>query len=170
MKPALPSARIEAVYIEHGGWLTSWLTSRLRSRPDAEDVTQDLFQRLLLRPNPAVIDRPRAFLATGASRLVIDRHRRARIERLYLDSLKVLEPDAAEPSPEASLLAVERLVAIAAALDGLPDRTRAAFLLSRLEGLDHGQIAARLKVSRSRVKQYVATALAHCYLALGDAA
>jgi len=51
-------------------------------------------------------------------------------------------------------------------LDTLPAKPRSAFLLHRLEGWSYGEIAAELGVSSSMVKQYVARALAHCYLAL----
>ena len=45
-------------------------------------------------------------------------------------------------------------------------KTREAFLLSRLDGLTYSEIATRLEVSSSTVKNYLSTALVHCYHSL----
>jgi RNA polymerase sigma-19 factor, ECF subfamily len=67
------------------------------------------------------------------------------------------------PSPERIAAAIDELAAIAQLLDGLPAKPRRAFLLSRLDGLGYGEIAAELGVSTSMVKQYIARVLSHCY-------
>lgn len=46
-----------------------------------------------------------------------------------------------------------------------PDQPR-AYLLSQIDGLTYADIAAELGVSVSRVRQYMAQALARCYVAL----
>ena len=53
-------------------------------------------------------------------------------------------------------------------VDELPEKPRRAFLLARLEGLTYRQIARRLSVSESSVKQYLAKAFAHCHARLYD--
>ena len=57
---------------------------------------------------------------------------------------------------------VETLAKIDEMLDGLPERVRSAFLWCQLEGLSHAEIASRLSVSVSSVRQYIAKALLHC--------
>ncbi len=49
-------------------------------------------------------------------------------------------------------------------LDGLGPKVKQAFLLSQLEGLGYVDIAARLGVSVSSVKKYMAKATEHCLL------
>lgn len=51
-------------------------------------------------------------------------------------------------------------------LAGLPAKTREAFLLSRLDGLTYSEIATCVDVSPSTVKNYISTALVHCYHSL----
>jgi len=70
------------------------------------------------------------------------------------------------PAPEARLLALEALQEIDAALDGLPDPVRTAFLLAQLEGLSYAEIAARLNVSASSVKQYLTRANRQVFFSL----
>ncbi|WP_159999277.1 sigma-70 family RNA polymerase sigma factor [Roseomonas sp. 18066] len=163
-----PSGTAE-LYAQHQGWLVSWLRGRLRGRPQgadrAADLVQDLFCKLLERP-PAAIEKPRAFLAASAIRLLIDQQRRLAVEQAYLRALAVIREQEMEASPAQHCEAVEALTAIAAMLQGLAERPRRAFLMSRLDGLSHAEIAAELGVSASMVKQYVAAALLHCYAAV----
>ncbi|WP_049056951.1 sigma-70 family RNA polymerase sigma factor, partial [Achromobacter xylosoxidans] len=79
----------------------------------------------------------------------------------YLDCLAARE-ETSWPSPERRALALEALVRIDRLLDGLPPKARRAFLLLQLEGLKHGEIAERLQVSVSSVRQYLALAMRHC--------
>ncbi|MEM1385418.1 MAG: sigma factor-like helix-turn-helix DNA-binding protein, partial [Pseudomonadota bacterium] len=62
-------------------------------------------------------------------------------------------------------IVVETIVRIEATLDALPARARAVFLMSRLEGLGHRDIARRLGVSLSTVEKDMAVAVRHCYRA-----
>ncbi len=48
-------------------------------------------------------------------------------------------------------------------LAGLPAEAREAFLLRRLDGLTYSEIASRLGVSSGTVKNYISSALVHCY-------
>ena len=70
------------------------------------------------------------------------------------------------PSPEERALLLEALFAIDRALDGLSVKARTAFLYSQLDGLTYAEIGERLGVSASMVRQYMAKALACCYMAI----
>lgn len=67
------------------------------------------------------------------------------------------------PSAEQLTIISETLAAIAKMLDALPEKCQKAFLMSRLDGMRHSEIASTLGVSKSRVKQYMAKAMLHCY-------
>jgi thioredoxin-like negative regulator of GroEL len=58
----------------------------------------------------------------------------------------------------------KRISHLDAMLDALTPKTRMAWLLSRLDGLAHAEIAAKLGVSVPRVRQYLAKAARHVYL------
>jgi RNA polymerase sigma factor, sigma-70 family len=123
---------------------------------------QDTFLRVLLRPNPAELRTPRAFLRTVARGLVIDHWRREELERAYLDSIAHL-PEAQVPSAEDRHTLLQLLENIARLLDGLKPKVRKAFLLAQCEGMPHAQIAEALGVSLRTVERYIAEALFHCY-------
>jgi RNA polymerase sigma-70 factor (ECF subfamily) len=67
-------------------------------------------------------------------------------------------------------LAKERLRQVSEVLMALPARTRAVFLLRRVEGLRYAEIAIRLRVSVSTVEKEMARATEHLMLNAEDAA
>ncbi|USX18613.1 sigma-70 family RNA polymerase sigma factor [Oxalobacteraceae bacterium OTU3REALA1] len=153
----LTSHPVETLYHDHHTWLRGWLQRRLNNSSDASDLAQDTFVNVITTGYAGDIREPRPFLATIARRLLAHRHRRHVLENAYLEALAAL-PDAHVPAPEQRLMAVEALQDIDRALAGLPRAVREAFLLAQLEGLTYDQIAARLGVSASSVKQYLTRA------------
>lgn len=88
------SALVEA----HSKWLSAFLRGLTRSEADAEDAFQEVWLRLLKRPLPKEISSERAFLATVARSVVIDRFRKEGRMVLTLD-----EPDG-DGEPKADVL------------------------------------------------------------------
>ncbi|QXI38872.1 RNA polymerase sigma factor [Pseudomonas xantholysinigenes] len=156
---------IGALYRDHRGWLLAWLQRSTACRQRAEDLSQDTFVRLLGRDQLDTPREPRAFLAAVAKGLLFDHFRRAALEQAYLAELALIA-EAEQPSPELQHLILEDLKAIDRLLGKLSSKARAAFLYNRLDGLGHAEIAERLGVSVSRVRQYIAQGLRQCYIAL----
>lgn len=157
-----PEFAVQALYINHHGWLNVWLRARLGNAADAADLAQDTFVRLLQRTERLELKAPRAFLRTIARGLVIDHWRREEIERAYLETIAHL-PEAQTPSAESRALILELLENIARMLEGLKPKVRQAFLLAQCEGFTHKQIAEHMGLSLRSVERYVADALFHCY-------
>lgn len=156
---------IGALYRDHRRWLLVWLRRSIACPHRAEDLSQDTFVRLLGRERLDTPREPRAFLLAIAKGLLFDHFRRAALEQAYLSELALL-PEAEQPSPEAAQAILEDLKAIDALLGTLSSKARTAFLLNRLDGLGHAEIALQLGVSVSRVRQYLAQATRQCYVAL----
>ena len=156
---------VETLYLDHHAWLRGWLRRRLDNGADACDLAQDTFISVIAGGDATAIREPRSFLATIARRLVSHRRRRHMLETAYLDALAAL-PDACAPAPEVRLMAIQALQELDRALAGLPRAVKEAFLLAQLEGLSYEQIAARLGVSTSSVKQYLTRANRQCLFVL----
>ena len=159
-----PPSSLHSLYADHHGWLYAWLCKKLQNRADAADMTQDTFLRVLNSPQLERLQEPRAFLCTVAKRILCSFWRRHELEQSYLSALASL-PEPVAPSEEEYALVREALEAIDRLLDGLPGNVRHAFLLNRLEGLPHAQIAAELGVSLATVERWIKRALTHLYLA-----
>lgn len=159
---------LHRLYVDHQGWLNGWLRRQLGCSQNAADLVQDTFVRLLGKDQDmAAIREPRAYLHTIAKGLLINHWRRRQVEQAYLDAL-ALQPEALAPSPESQALIVETLLQIDAMLARLPSKARAAFLMSQLHGMTYAAIAAELGVSERMVKKYMAQAMLHCLMLVGE--
>jgi RNA polymerase sigma factor (sigma-70 family) len=163
---AAHAQRIDQIFREHNQLLLRFLAARLGSEQDAKEVAQEAYVKLLQLDNPAGVSFLKAFLFKTAANIAIDRVRRRQAvgrRRHYFAELLF------EESPELSTSAAQDADVTAAALDELPDHWRAAFLLSRLDGLGTDEIAARLGVTDRAIRKYLVKTLMHLRLRLQEA-
>nr|WP_278251325.1 sigma-70 family RNA polymerase sigma factor [Bordetella holmesii] len=153
---------VECLYREHRPWLMGWFRRKLGCAHHAEDMTQDVFTRILQGRKQVHAGQARAFLVTVARGLVIDHWRHRALESAYAEYLAGL-PEAHAPSAEQRLEIMQALGTLDRMMDGLPERARQAFLLSQLDGLSYPEIAVRLGVSVSSVQQYMVKAMSACF-------
>lgn len=158
---------ITQLYGEHHGWLVGWLRKKVGCPHYAADLAHDTFVRIIGARDLLCLNEPRAYLTTTAKRLMIDQLRRRQIEQAYLAELALLA-EAVEgfPSPEQTLVAIQALDQIGAALDGLAEKPLQAFLLHYLDGQTQAEIALHLGVSTRMIRKYLVQALLHCHCAL----
>ena len=105
-----------------------------------------------------------SFLYRTALNLVIDDHRRNALRQV--ESLDVLDNEERyfSPSPLSSLDHGQRLDMLQRALAELPRLCRESFLLRKIEGLSHPQIAEHLGISKALVEKHIVNAMKHCRL------
>ncbi|MBR8653596.1 sigma-70 family RNA polymerase sigma factor [Achromobacter sp. Marseille-Q0513] len=156
--------QVAILYADHHRWLQTWLRRRLGDSCAAADVAHDTFLRIIVSRDALLgLREPRAYLATTAKRLLVDRSRRQLIEQAYLQELALAaQSHPGFPSPDEILMAVQALEQIDAALQGLAARPREAFLRHYLEEQTQAAIALDLGVSKRMVQKYLAQALLHC--------
>lgn len=167
MHTAQPAAHslVEGLYQDHHSWLTTWLRRRLGCPDNAADLAQDTFVKVLLARDTAQLVEPRAFLTTIAKRVLSNHYRRQDLEQAWYQALADL-PECYAPSEEERAIIFETLVELDRLLDGLAMPVRRAFLLSQIDGLSHGEIAAQLGISIATVKRHLNKAALRCYFAL----
>ncbi|WP_053119931.1 sigma-70 family RNA polymerase sigma factor [Pseudomonas sp. P1.31] len=154
---------VAVLYRQQHGWLQNWLRRRLNCTQSAADLAQDTFMRLLAKEQVPELHAPRTFLAKVAQSVLCNHYRRQKLERAYLEALAAM-PEQVAPSLETQAILLETMIALDAALEGLERPVREAFLLSQMDGLSHGEIAARLDVSITTVKRYIIKAGAMCIM------
>ncbi len=140
------------------------LVERLGSETEADEVMQETYIRISALDDPGSINNPRAYVYRIASNLSIDRGRELKRRRaLFVEDDAAAAQVASDlPSPERVAINRARLRMIHEALGDLPPKCRAAFLLSRRDGLTYKEIGARLGVSDNMVKKYLVRALTQC--------
>ena len=115
------------------------------SRADAEDVVQDVFLRLWLKPGAW---RPgQAQFSTWLYRVVVNRclDLKRRPKGADLDAIE--EPQDPDSNAEDSLMQAERGRALEAAVARLPERQRAAIVLTYTAGLRNAEAASAMDIS-----------------------
>ena len=139
--------------------LTAYFQRRVHSRNEAEDLTQEVFLRLVRRLDVETIDNPEAFVFRTAVNLLRDWSRRGKTHQIHLVELTHHQPDIEELSPERVFDSRQSLTLVMGVLEELDERSRDAFILHRLEGMKHAEIAELYGVSVSSVEKYILKAL-----------
>lgn len=155
--------QLEDLYLRYHADLRRFLLRRLRCEETAADVAQEAYLRLLRFAPRRAIEDTRAYLFQVAANAAHDRLARERTRDGLLDD--EASPEAmpsGEADVEAAAAARQRLSLVAEAIEELPPRCREVFLMSRLDGLRHGEIAARLGISRNMVEKHIIKAMLHC--------
>ncbi len=180
--PTAPPARsseeqglFEALNGKFRASLTRFFSRRGGSAVEAEDMTQEVFERLLKRAKVASLeheggyDHLAGYVFEIASSVLLDRRRRHRSRQVDAhDTFDERVHGDVDFSPEHVLLERERLARATAVLLELPERTRVIFVLRRLEGMKYLDIAARLGISRSAVEKHMERAVAYLDKSMGE--
>jgi len=139
---------------QYGVAIRRFFARRVHNHADVDDLTQQVFERLLKRAELTSIVNVQGYLFQIAANLIAERVRSAARRTRVLQEGNVTESSepAGELTPERILLGEEACDRIVVALRELPARVRAVFILSRFEEMKAHEIAARLGVSISTVE------------------
>jgi RNA polymerase sigma factor (sigma-70 family) len=156
-----------SIYMEHRVRLIEYAAPIVGSRHWAEDVVQEAYLRFsqasLEHSESRGIRTPRAYLYRIVRNLATDWAKHLALERPDAkDSVELDMLPAVSPNPEEEVLYKQRLLVLAAAICELPDRTRRAFEMHRLQGRTLKCVAAELGVSIALTHQLVHQAVGHC--------
>ncbi len=162
----------ELLFRTHAQSLIAFAARYVRSRDAAEDLVQDVFRRLWeRRASWAVHSTPRGFLYTAVRNDALNTLRHERVVEESENEILWQEGDwvpgfaqgAAAPA-DAGVLADEIEMALARAIDGLPQRAQQAYRLQRDHGLSYVEIAEVMGVTAKSVERL----LWRAHLALRD--
>lgn len=129
-------------------------------RDDADDLVQEAYARVLKTPDYRAIVAPRGFVLTIVRNLALERLRRARVVRIELASLEML--DVADSAPDAFAIAAGRfeLQRLLDLIDGLPPQCGRVVHMRKVQGMSPAAIAEALSISVSTVEKHLAKGLA----------
>jgi RNA polymerase sigma factor, sigma-70 family len=122
----------------------------------AEDIMQDLWIRLAGVEPSQRIDNAAGFTVRAARNAVVDHARKQRRRReLDGEAGGLLLAGSEAPCPERIVSGRQTLRAVEAALQTMPERSRQIFLMNRLGGVTHREIADRLGISEQAVYYHI---------------
>ncbi|WP_044560562.1 RNA polymerase sigma factor [Azospirillum sp. B4] len=124
---------------------------------DVDDVVQETYAILATKASVDAINDPKTYAFQVAYSVILQQLRRSRVVPITaVADIGTLETVMDEPSPEDTVLARFELEQVRRAIDALPRKTRAAFVMRRVEGLSQQEIARRLNVSEHTIQKHVA--------------
>ena len=142
--------------VPHERSIRSWLARRTHGL-DIDDVIQEMYARLAALDTVEDIRNPRQYAAQAAVSIALNMSRHARVvPMIAVGDFEELGLTSPEPSAERAITAREDLRELRASLQALPAPCRKAFLMRRVEGLSHKEIAERLGISTKTVEKYMA--------------
>ena len=139
---------VMALYTEHKNMVYRLALSYLKSRADAEDVTQQVFLKLLEHQRNITPGKERSWLAAVTA-------------NLCRDSLRSTVRRLTEPLSEELIFQDEGQSEVFRAVMELGEQERAAVYLYYYEGYDTREIAQILKISRTAVTTRLSRARQH---------
>ncbi len=152
---------IEGLVAEYGDALKRFFMRRSFDASDAEEMTNELFFRLVRRLDAQPHDNMQALLFHAAANLAKDRFRRAHARKTFLAATACDETNTVEViSPERVLQGKQALKSALDLLDALDKRSKEMFLLHRVEGLKYAEVAEIYGISVSAVEKHIMKCLA----------
>jgi len=122
----------------------------------AEDLSQDVFLQIWEERAKINRDTVRSYLFTVAKNLYFKYYRRQNVKLNFVNSLAKEDNN---ESPEFILELKEFDKKLQLVLAEIPDKTRAIFLMSRIDSMSYKEIAVNLEISEKAVEKHMTKAL-----------
>ncbi len=149
--------------MENNAFLKKFLTRFMSSEQDIEDIVQEVYIRAHNAEKEKAIDQPKAFLFRIAKNLALDElNKKSRLVTNYLEDCISLVPTEKTDTIESELEANEAIKIYCEAIEQLPDKCKQIFLMRKVHGLKHKEIADKLGVSLSSVEKHLKLGGAFC--------
>jgi RNA polymerase sigma-70 factor (ECF subfamily) len=150
----------EAIFNElfkaHSKDLHSFLYYKYGKANNPEDLVQEAFLKLWNNCHKVTADKARSFLFTVANNQMLNELSKAKTALIYAQEKPKRH---SSESPEFILEENEYMNRLQAAIESLTEEQRVTFLLNRVEGKKHKEIAEMLGISSKAVEKRIYTAL-----------
>ena len=156
-------SRLSHTFLENSIFLKKYLRRFLYREQDIEDVVQETYLKACNVDSSKDINHPKAYLFRIAKNLALDElDRRSRQRTDFIEECEAA--NIAEPAEnmDEQLQAEQSVILHCQAAAMLPPRCREVYLLRKVHGLSHKEIAARLDISLSAVGKHLTTGMLKC--------
>jgi RNA polymerase sigma-70 factor (ECF subfamily) len=143
------------IFDDHYDYIRNYLYYLSGDMELSEDLVQDAFLKVWEQRSKIKKDTVLSLLFTIARNLYFKVHRR---KALDLKLFSLLIDDRKEQSPEYILELKEFDRKLQTAISRLPEKTRAAFLLNRIDEMNYAQIADSFGVSVKAIEKHISKA------------
>lgn len=154
---------VSAAFIESYGVIQRFLAKYFAEPQDIEDVAQEAFLRAYVAEQHKRIDKPGAYLMRIARNLALTKlSKKSRQITDYIEEMGVAVVIESNSAVDLEVEAEEALGLYCEAVANLPVKMRQVYLLRKVHGLSHKEIADRLSLSVSSVEKYLRSGILAC--------
>jgi RNA polymerase sigma factor (sigma-70 family) len=157
------STPVYEAYTRHGSSLKRFIGRFMRAPSDIEDIAQEAFLRAYTVERSRPIEQPKSFLFRIAKHLALSQlTRKSRQITDYIedsDDPSVIQLD---HSAEEEISARQMLGLHCEAVAGLAPQCRQVYLLRKVQGFSHKEIAGHLGIAVSTVEKHLMKAIEQC--------
>ena len=158
-----PLSAVSAAFLVNHDFLKRFLARFFSDSQDIEDVAQEAYLRAYVAEQQKEIEQPKAYLFRIARNLALTQlTKKSKKITDYLEesgASVVIEYGAAA---DTEVEAQESLGLYCEAVAALPEKCRQVFLLRKVHGLAHKEIAQRMSLSVSSVEKYLLRGILEC--------
>jgi RNA polymerase sigma-70 factor (ECF subfamily) len=154
------------IFRKHSTELHDFLYYKYGIENNPKDLVQEAFIKLWDNCHKVVREKAKSFLFTVANRQMLNELSKKKTVLNYIKN----EPGKqnTDESPEYLMQEKEYSERLRLALEGLSEEQRTAFMMNRIEGKRHKEIAELLGISRKAVEKRIYTALKKIRKQVGD--
>lgn len=157
------TSKLTQSFLENNRFLKRFLSRFLSEQQDIEDVVQETYLRAYSAVGDGDVDHPKAFLFRIAKNIALNElSRKSRQITDYIEDCSASIVLQSEGSVEEELEARQALGIYCEAVAALPEKCRKVYLLRKVHGLGHQEIAERMGLSLSSVEKYLKQGMLHC--------
>ncbi|MEE9272085.1 MAG: RNA polymerase sigma factor [Robiginitomaculum sp.] len=155
--------RIFKVFQENETIIKGFLRRYTSNQHDIEDITQETILRALHAEKIKKIREPRAFIF-GVAKNIARKHLEKKSRSLinFIEDFSEKEYISNETPVDDQVDARQRMMVFWEAVTTLPPQCQKVFVLKRVYGYSHKEIAKKLKISVSTVEKHAASGLKRC--------
>lgn len=154
---------VSNVFLDNFSYLKKFLARYLSKSQDIEDVVQETYLRAFNAEQGKAIEKPKAFLFRIAKNIALtELSKKGRQITDYIEDVDAKAVNKEFVNVEDEVEAEQSIGLYCEAVASLPERRRRVYLLRKVHGLSHKEIADRLSVSPSTVDKHLSKALLAC--------
>ncbi len=154
---------VSASFLEHQSFLKKFLSRYLCNHHDIEDVVQETYLRAYKAEQDKGIEQPKAFLFRIAKNIALTELTKK--THLITNTIADLDDSVvieSEATVEDEVQARQHLGIYCEAVASLPEQCRRVYLLRKVHGLPHKDIAERMGLTVSSVEKHLLKGVLKC--------
>src|SRR5262245_53794 len=156
-------SHVYEAYLRHEESLKRFIGRFMCSRPDVDDIAQEAFLRAYTVERTRPIEQPKSFLFRIAKHLALSQlTRKSRQITDYIEDFQDSSVIQLEHSAEEEFSAHQMLGLHCEAVAELAPQCRQVYLLRKVHGFSHKEIAEHLGIAVSTVEKHLMKAIEQC--------